>query len=67
MHSHHLSCALLNKLLMLAINTAHVLACAAELAGDLRATPLLLGMGLDEFSMMTANIPRVKHLVRNIS
>lgn len=38
-----------------------------ELAGDLRAIPLLLGLGLDEFSMMAANIPRVKHLVRSIA
>ena len=35
-----------------------------ELAGDDRATLLLLGMGLDEFSMSAMSIPRVKQLVR---
>ena len=38
-----------------------------ELAGDERATVLLLGMGLDEFSMSAISIPRVKQLVRNTS
>ncbi len=38
-----------------------------ELAGDDRATVLLLGMGLDEFSMSAISIPRVKQLVRNVS
>ncbi len=38
-----------------------------ELAGDERATVLLLGMGLDEFSMSAISIPRVKQLVRNVS
>lgn len=31
-----------------------------ELAGDERATMLLLGMGLDEFSMSAISIPRIK-------
>lgn len=38
-----------------------------ELAGDVRATALLLGMGLDEFSMSGISIPHVKKLVRNIN
>ncbi|MFM2476293.1 phosphoenolpyruvate-protein phosphotransferase PtsI [Celerinatantimonas sp. MCCC 1A17872] len=38
-----------------------------ELAGDERATILLLGMGLDEFSMSAISIPRIKKLVRNIN
>lgn len=37
-----------------------------ELAGDARATALLLGMGLDEFSMSGISVPHVKKLVRNI-
>lgn len=37
-----------------------------ELAGDVRATALLLGMGLDEFSMSGISVPHVKKLVRNI-
>lgn len=36
-----------------------------ELAGDERATLLLLGMGLDEFSMSSIAIPRIKKLIRN--
>lgn len=36
-----------------------------ELAGDERATPLLLGMGLDEFSMSSISIPRIKKIIRN--
>ncbi|MFV0447734.1 MAG: phosphoenolpyruvate-protein phosphotransferase PtsI [Vibrio sp.] len=36
-----------------------------ELAGDERATLLLLGMGLDEFSMSGISIPKVKKVVRN--
>ena len=31
-----------------------------ELAGDERATLLLLGMGLDEFSMSAISVPRIK-------
>lgn len=36
-----------------------------ELAGDERATLLLLGMGLDEFSMSAISIPGIKKLIRN--
>ncbi|MDP5254279.1 MULTISPECIES: phosphoenolpyruvate-protein phosphotransferase PtsI [unclassified Vibrio] len=36
-----------------------------ELAGDEHATLLLLGMGLDEFSMSGISIPRVKKVIRN--
>ncbi len=36
-----------------------------ELAGDERATRLLLGMGLDEFSMSAISIPRIKKIIRN--
>ncbi|HDN9014329.1 phosphoenolpyruvate-protein phosphotransferase PtsI [Aeromonas salmonicida] len=36
-----------------------------ELAGDERATLLLLGMGLDEFSMSSISVPRIKKLIRN--
>ncbi|UGA55547.1 phosphoenolpyruvate-protein phosphotransferase PtsI [Vibrio sp. VB16] len=35
-----------------------------ELAGDERATLLLLGMGLDEFSMSGISIPSVKKIIR---
>ncbi|WP_394210785.1 phosphoenolpyruvate-protein phosphotransferase PtsI [Enterovibrio calviensis] len=36
-----------------------------ELAGDERATLLLMGMGLDEFSMSGISIPRIKKIIRN--
>ncbi|MXP49898.1 phosphoenolpyruvate-protein phosphotransferase PtsI [Pantoea sp. Eser] len=36
-----------------------------ELAGDERATLLLLGMGLDEFSMSGISIPGIKKIIRN--
>ncbi len=36
-----------------------------ELAGDERATVVLLGMGLDEFSMSPISIPRIKKIIRN--
>lgn len=36
-----------------------------ELAGDESATLLLLGMGLDEFSMSAMSIPAVKKIIRN--
>lgn len=38
-----------------------------ELAGDVRATALLLGMGLDEFSMSGISVPHVKKLARSIN
>lgn len=36
-----------------------------ELAGDERAALLLLGMGLDEFSMSSIAIPQIKKLIRS--
>lgn len=38
-----------------------------ELAGDESATILLLGMGLDEFSMSAISVPRIKKLIRNVN
>lgn len=38
-----------------------------ELAGDEKATLLLLGMGLDEFSMSAISIPSIKKLIRNVN
>ncbi|AWX13523.1 phosphoenolpyruvate--protein phosphotransferase [Mergibacter septicus] len=38
-----------------------------ELAGDEKATILLLGMGLDEFSMSSMSVPRIKKLIRNVN
>ncbi len=38
-----------------------------ELAGDPDAVPILLGIGLDEFSMAPASIPRAKDIIRKWS
>ena len=38
-----------------------------ELAGDERATLLLLGMGLDEFSMSAISVPHIKKLIRHVN
>ncbi len=38
-----------------------------EMAGDLLSIPVLLGLGLDNFSMSASRIPMAKHLVRNLS
>lgn len=38
----------------------------ANKIGDPLATPLLLGLGLDEFSMAPISIPMVKQVIRNL-
>jgi phosphotransferase system enzyme I (PtsI) len=38
-----------------------------EMAGALAATPLLFGLGLDEFSMSPANVPYVKDKIRGLT
>ncbi len=43
----------------------HVAVCG-ELAGDERALPLLLGLGIDELSMCSGNIPKMRYLLRNL-
>ncbi|GHU78857.1 phosphoenolpyruvate-protein phosphotransferase [Spirochaetia bacterium] len=42
-------------------------AMCGELAGDSSMTALLLGLGLDEFSMTAQSIPQVKGIVRAVS
>jgi phosphotransferase system enzyme I (PtsI) len=53
------------------IDTAHAggikAAMCGELAGDPSATALLLGFGLDEFSMTASSIPLVKRIIRGVS
>jgi len=39
-------------------------AMCGELAGDPSATAILLGLGLDEFSMTASSIPRIKEIIR---
>jgi phosphotransferase system enzyme I (PtsI) len=42
-------------------------AMCGEMAGDPGMTVLLLGLGLDEFSMAASSIPRVKRIIREVT
>ncbi|MCL2599614.1 MAG: aldolase/citrate lyase family protein, partial [Treponema sp.] len=59
------------RLLKRTIDAAHEngikAAVCGELAGDLSATAILLGLGLDEFSMNAPSIPRIKEIIRGTS
>jgi phosphoenolpyruvate-protein phosphotransferase len=59
------------KLIKMTIDAAHKfgkwVGLCGELGGDASAVPLLLGMGLDEFSMAPASIPVVKQTIREWS
>ena len=59
------------RLIKRAIDAAHergIKACVCgELAGDPAATAILLGLGLDEFSMNAPSIPRIKEIIRGTS
>ncbi len=56
------------KLISMTIQAAHQrgkwVGLCGELAGEVVAVPLLLGMGIDELSMAPANIPSVKQAIR---
>ncbi|HHW57176.1 MAG TPA: phosphoenolpyruvate--protein phosphotransferase [Clostridia bacterium] len=58
------------RLIKLVIDAAHkegkFAAMCGEMAGDPLATIILLGLGLDEFSMSATSIPTVKNIIRNI-
>jgi phosphotransferase system enzyme I (PtsI) len=57
------------RFLRMTIDAAHKrgikAAMCGELAGDPSAAALLLGLGLDEFSMAAASIPLVKRIIRS--
>lgn len=57
------------RLLKMVIDSAHEsgipVAMCGEMAGDPAASVLLLGLGLDEFSMSAASIPEVKRIIRS--
>ena len=38
-----------------------------EMASDVELTPLLVGLGLDELSVATSQVPRVKHAIRQLN
>jgi phosphoenolpyruvate-protein phosphotransferase len=56
------------RLISMTIKGAHKKNCwvglCGEMAGNPLAIPLLLGFGLDEFSMAPSSIPRIKHIIR---
>jgi len=59
------------RLLKTVIDAAHEhgikAALCGEMAGNLGMTVLLLGLGLDEFSMTASSIPRAKKVIRGVS
>ena len=59
------------RLIRQTIQTAHEagiwVGLCGELAGDPLAAPLLLGLGLDEFSMNAPAIPQVKQIIRQLT
>ncbi|TVQ40645.1 MAG: phosphoenolpyruvate--protein phosphotransferase [Spirochaetaceae bacterium] len=59
------------RLLKMVIDNAHAVGLSAgmcgEMAGDPLAALILLGLGLDEFSMSASGIPEVKRIIRSVS
>jgi len=59
------------RLIKQVIDAAHAngkwVGLCGELAGEVLAIPILLGLGLDEFSMNPPAIPYAKYLIRSIS
>lgn len=59
------------RLLRMIIESGHregiPVAMCGEMAGDPLATVVLLGLGLDQFSMGSVGIPEVKHIIRSVS
>ncbi len=59
------------RLLKLIIDSGHEVGIpvgmCGEMAGDPLASLILLGLGLDEFSMSAAGIPEVKRIIRSVS
>lgn len=59
------------RLIRLVIDAAHAAGkwagLCGELAGERRAIPVLLGLGLDEFSMTPRAIPEAKQLIRSLT
>jgi len=59
------------RLIHMTIEAAHQqgkwVGVCGEFAGDPLAVPVLLGMGLDEFSMSPVSVPQIKDLIRRFS
>lgn len=58
------------RLIKMVIDNAHKegkwVGMCGEMAGDPKAIPVLLGLGLDEFSMSASSILRARKLIRNL-
>ncbi|MFI4846862.1 MAG: phosphoenolpyruvate--protein phosphotransferase [Candidatus Makana argininalis] len=59
--------SLINKVIKYSHFSGKWISMCGELAGDKNATKLLLGMGLDEFSMSSVSIPSIKNIIRTSS
>lgn len=59
------------RLIKLTIDHAHAagksVSMCGEMAGDPYASVVLLGLGLDEFSMSAASIPELKRIIRSVT
>ena len=59
------------RLIKMVIDAAHAehkwVGMCGELAGEPLATPILIGLGLDEFSMSPPFVPLVKQIIRNLN
>ena len=58
------------RLMAMAADAAHEngiwIGVCGEMAGDIHLVPLLLGLGIDELSVATTSVPRVKKAVQNL-
>ena len=59
------------RLIKMTIDGAHAngkwCGMCGEMAGDVLAAPVLLGLGLDEFSMSASSILKARKMIRNLS
>lgn len=59
------------KLIKMTIDAAHAkgkwVGMCGEMAGDINAVPLLLGLGLDEFSVSASSVLKVKKLISELN
>ena len=59
------------RLIKMTIDGAHAngkwCGMCGEMAGDILAAPILLGLGLDEFSMSASSILKTRKMIRNLS